>query len=125
LPAPGQGAIAVVIAEIDNATADIVGSIDHAPSRVATAAERAFLSALQGGCQVPIGALARINGDTLTLAGFVASLDGGVSLRGEDSGSASQPDRIGWRLAASLLQRGAAELLASARTTATAAMEEP
>jgi hydroxymethylbilane synthase len=104
LPAPGQGAIAVVVAERDIVSGDLVATIDHPPTRAATSAERAFLSALQGGCQVPIGALARLDRDTLTLDGFVASLNGAIYLNGTDNGAATQPDRC-WPARAPLQQR--------------------
>jgi hydroxymethylbilane synthase len=118
LPAPGQGAIAVVISADDERTARVVRAIDDRAARVETTAERSFLRSLQGGCQVPIGALARITGSALTLHGFVASVDGRAALRASAEGDADRAEELGVQIAHELLERGAAELLAGARSSA-------
>lgn len=119
LPAVGQGALGVVTREDDQPTRALVAALDHAATRAATTAERAMLNELEGGCQVPIGALGDVAGDAaLTLFGLVASLDGATVLRREAGGSVHDAERVGRRLAAELLERGADELLAEIRAAA-------
>jgi hydroxymethylbilane synthase len=110
LPAPGQGAVALECREQDAATAAAVRSLDHAPTARAVVAERAFLAALGGGCNVPLGAHAEARGDALRLQGLVAREADGQVLRGERSGG--DPEALGRALAADLMARGAARLLA-------------
>jgi len=116
LPAVGQGALAIV-ARGDRT--DVVERLRllHDPRAAAcTRAERALLRALEGGCQVPIGALGRVvEGDRLVLQGLVAELDGGRILRVEESGPVAEADAIGRRAADALLARGAAGILAGIR----------
>src|SRR6185503_14456915 len=76
LPAAGQGAIAVQIRTDDDATRALLAPLDHADTTLAATAERAFLAALEGGCQVPIGALAVGRGDARVLHGFIADVKG-------------------------------------------------
>jgi hydroxymethylbilane synthase len=111
LPAPGQGALAVVAREDDAETLALVAPLDDPVARPTTTAERAFLRTLEGGCQIPIGALATQVGDTLQLHGFVSSTDGQTFLRGQASGDARDPVALGQELARSLLDRGAREIL--------------
>ena len=119
LPAVGQGALGVATREDDGRTRDLVRVLEHAPSRRATAAERAFLAELEGGCQVPIGALAEIVEDgTLTVHGLVASLDGETILRGVVQGPAPDAEALGRRLAEDLIGRGADVVLAAVRAEA-------
>lgn len=116
LPAVGQGALAVV-ARADDEEARARASSLHDPATAdATTAERAFLAALEGGCQIPIGALATVSGDTLTLHGLVADLEGDPVLRGEAAGPRSAVAETGRRLASELLERGAGEVLARLRS---------
>ncbi len=115
LPAVGQGALAIV-ARGDRT--DVVERLRllHDPHAAAcTRAERALLRALEGGCQVPIGALGRVEGDRLVLQGLVAELDGGRILRVEESGPVAEADAIGRRAADALLARGAAGILSGIR----------
>lgn len=119
LPAVGQGALGIAARDDDDRTRGLVAALDHAPTRAATTAERAFLSELEGGCQVPIGALAALSDDgALTIAGLVASLDGAAVLRERAAGAVADADAIGRGLAAALLERGAGELLADIREAA-------
>ncbi len=76
LPAVGQGAIAVETRVSDNEAGEILGKLDDAETRSAIIAERALLGALQGGCQVPIGAWARIERGEMVLEACVTSVDG-------------------------------------------------
>jgi len=74
-------------------------------------AERAFLRRLGAGCHTPVAGHARLVGETLSIAGLVASVDGATTLTGEVSGPGSQAEALGERLADDLLERGARALL--------------
>lgn len=111
LPAIGQGALAIEIREDDPRVAPIVGSIDHRETRLATAAERAFLRRLGGSCVTPVAAFGQIEGDSLVLTGMVASLDGKRMVKEVLRGEASTPDTVGQALAEALLAAGADEIL--------------
>jgi hydroxymethylbilane synthase len=109
LPAPGQGAIAIECRADDTRTRDAVSALDHAPTARAVTAERTFLAALQGGCNVPLGAYAEPDPLGLRLRGLVAREDGTRVVRGERRGS--DAEALGRALADELLAQGAAELL--------------
>jgi hydroxymethylbilane synthase len=109
VPAPGQGAIVLECRQDDAAVIDAVAPLDHPATARAVAAERAFLAALGGGCNVPLGAHASAVPDGLELVAFVADPGGSALLRGERRGTA--PDELGRGLAADLVARGAARLL--------------
>jgi len=121
LPAVGQGALGITLRAGDAGAAALVAPLEHGGTRAATTAERAFLRTLEGGCQVPIGALAETHQSRLTLAGFVASLDGRCILRDSVTGAAADAAELGRGLAERLLDRGAGALLAEVR----AAVEGP
>ena len=118
-PAPAQGAVAVQIRADDPGTARWVQALNHAPSEAATRAERVLLNVLEGGCQVPVGALARVDGTRLHLRARVASLDGSAVLDHEALGSLSDPGGLGRTAAAALLERGAGKILDRIRNAAT------
>jgi hydroxymethylbilane synthase len=115
LPAAGQGAIAVIARTDDDRAASLLAPLAHAHTTAATSAERSFLRRLQGGCQVPIGALARIDGAALALDGFLSDTEGAAVLRGHASGASRDAERIGDELAAELLERGGAAILDGVR----------
>jgi hydroxymethylbilane synthase len=93
-----------------------VAPINDANAEAALTAERALVSALGGGCQTPIGALARpAGGDALELIAIVVSLDGATAVRASVTGTRGNPAAIGEEAAAQLLQCGAAEILAEAQ----------
>jgi len=121
MPAPGQGAVAVQSRLADARVAALLAAIDHEPTRVAVAAERGPLARLEGGCQVPVGALATRVAGRLLLRGLVAEVDGSVVVRGvleaaaEDEAAATA---LGERLANQLLGAGAREVLARVRVAA-------
>jgi hydroxymethylbilane synthase len=108
-PAPAQGAIAIEIRADDRATAGLLEPIDHRPTRLATAAERTFLAEMEGGCHVPLGALASVEGGEVRLAGIVVDLDGERSVFGASSGR--DPREVGLRLARDLRRQGADAIL--------------
>lgn len=118
LPAPGQGAIAVESREDDDRVDEILRPIDDHTARAETEAERALLATLQGGCQVPVGALARSTGVELALHALVAMADGTRMLRARGSGPIDRPAELGQRVARDLLSRGGAEIVASFRELA-------
>lgn len=115
LPAVGQGALGVVARAGDAEVATRLAPLNHAPTAAATTAERALLRALEGGCQIPIGALGTVDGDRLRLDGLVADVDGGTLLRASHWGDAGDAAALGRELAAHLLEMGAGEVLARIR----------
>jgi hydroxymethylbilane synthase len=125
LPAAGQGALALVCREEDDATRACLRLLDHPPTQAATSAERAFLAALEGGCQIPIGTLGTVHDDELTLHGFVASLAGTTMVRGSLSGPITSAADIGERLAGQLLQQGADVILEDLRAAAAPTVPVP
>ncbi|HEX2204594.1 MAG TPA: hydroxymethylbilane synthase [Longimicrobium sp.] len=115
LPAVGQGALGIVTRAGDEATAALLRDFHHPFTAACTAAERALLAALEGGCQIPIGALAHVDEDGLTLHGLVADVEGAVVLRDSENGSLDDAVEIGRRLAARLVEMGAGDVLARIR----------
>ena len=113
LPAVGQGALGIVCREDDAETRRILSVLDDDATHRSTAAERAFLRELEGGCQVPIAALAVATGDHIQLRGLVSSLDGSDLLRGERNGTDAA--EVGRALALDLLEQGAAAILDEVR----------
>lgn len=111
LPAVGQGAIGVEIRAGDCSTQQLVHLIDDADARYEVEAERAFLRVLEGGCQVPVGSLARVAGPYLTLHGLIASVDGKQVYRGQIQGDKVDGEQMGRDLARQLLARGGAGVL--------------
>ena len=122
LPAPAQGIIAVQIRRDDARIREILTHVHHEASWQAAVAERAFLHELEGGCQVPVGALARPRDGALWLDAAILDVDGGEAARGggwvETGGGGAAAS--GARLAVSLLASGGAALLARARGLTTA-----
>ncbi|MFQ6020274.1 MAG: hydroxymethylbilane synthase [Dehalococcoidia bacterium] len=114
LPAVGQGALALQVRADDAGAIDLARAVDDAPTRQATAAERAFLRRLGGGCQAAIAAFAETDGEELRLRGLVAAAGEGGLLRGEVRGATAEAEDLGAALAESLLARGASALLATA-----------
>jgi hydroxymethylbilane synthase len=110
LPAPGQGALAVQCRVDDHETLARLSVIDHLETRLAVQAERAFLSALGGGCSLPVGALATVEAGKVNLQGIIASLDGIQVLRLAETGR--DPFDLGRALAAKALEMGARDYLA-------------
>jgi hydroxymethylbilane synthase len=115
LPAVGQGALAVEVRKNDRETKKLVRFLDHPATRIATTAERALLRELEGGCQVPIGALGRVKGYRLLLEGLIASLNGERLLRGRMEGEVARAESVGKRLARTLLEAGGDEILKEVR----------
>lgn len=113
MPAPGQGALAVECRADEPGLLALLKGIEHVPSRAAVAAERAFLSALGGGCLIPVGALATVQDDVIILRGMVAAADGRRIIREKECGSIETGYDIANRLADKMRSLGAEEILAS------------
>jgi hydroxymethylbilane synthase len=111
LPAIGQGALGIETRMDDAEVEGLVTHLDDPSSRMAVTAERAFLKRLEGGCQVPIAALGRVEDDMLHLEGMVSSLDGQRLLRKARKGPLEDPHSLGDGLAEDLLSMGAGEIL--------------
>ena len=111
LPAAGQGAIGMEARADDAATLRVLSSLEDAETRSAVAAERAALASLGGGCQVPIGAWARIENGKLALDVAVLSPDGSQRMWERDAGGPEEAEAIGTRVAQKLIANGAAALL--------------
>ena len=111
LPAVGQGALAIEIRSANPELIELLADFDHPETRTAISAERAVLAALEGGCQVPLGAWARIAGDALVLDACVCAPDGSEVLRERGEGPAMQPEALGRAVAQRLRAAGADRLL--------------
>jgi hydroxymethylbilane synthase len=115
LPAAGQGAIAVQIRDDDERMRNVLAGLHDADTWTQVRAERAFLAALEGGCQVPIGALAADRDGKLVLFGLIADVHGRKIVRGDHAVDGSNPELAGIRLANELRSRGATEILEGLR----------
>jgi hydroxymethylbilane synthase len=113
LHAVGQGALGIECREADQEILQVIKVLEDVVTRDRCLAERAFLRELEGGCQVPIGVNTSIEGDTLTLVGMVASLDGQTLIKDQTTGKSSAAEAIGRELAEKLRQQGAGEILAA------------
>ena|SRR5947209_3346393 len=111
LPAVGQGALGLQCRTDDAATRELLQRLDDAPTRQAVEAERALLFHLGAGCQVPLGATGRVDGDTLTLRAAVLAANGSQRIAAAESGPANDGAAIGERLARRLRERGAVNLI--------------
>lgn len=110
LPAPGQGALAVQVRKSDEALGEMVAAIDDAQTRTCVTAERAFLSRLGGGCQLPLGALATTKKEGILLEAVLLSEDGQKKIRSHLS-SKKDPVTVGKELGNLFFEMGAEELL--------------
>ncbi len=119
--AVSQGAVAVTIRDGDDAAARWTTPLDHHATRVAVTAERALLRRLEGGCQVPVGALAKLEGDQLHLRAAVCSIDGRQFIPAEERGAAGDAAVLGERAAQALLGLGAAAILGAVQAKRAAA----
>jgi len=115
LPAVSQGAIGIQIRVEDQRVAEWVEQLDHESTRTATSAERALLRTLEGGCHVPVGGFAELEGDTLGIWGVICSLDGMTSVEGSTEGPAEFAEALGVSLAEDLLDRGGDAILEGIR----------
>jgi hydroxymethylbilane synthase len=115
LPAPGQGSIAIQVRGDDSRMKELLRPLDHEPTSTATRAERTFLAALEGGCQVPIGALVSDISGRPTLYGMLADMTGRHVVRGSRLLDPSSPESTGEALASEIRSRGGSSLLVELR----------
>ena len=111
LPAMGQGALGIETRLDDTKIYDFISTLNHEQTHYAVSAERSLVGRLDGGCQVPIGAYARVEKGLITLKGLVASLDGEIIYKLENVGPVDDAINIGQELGAQLLKMGANEIL--------------
>ena len=118
-PAVSQGAIGCCSRADDAETARWMKALDNSTARLETTAERALLRKIEGGCQVPLGAIARVEGDRLRLFSQVCALDGSRQVKAEGTCAfdLAEAAALGQRLAEDLLSRGAAGIIAIERGT--------
>ena len=115
LPAPGQGALAIECRSDDADLVAALAQLDDTATRAAVTAERAVLATLEAGCSAPLGALAEVvegdDGEELWLRAVALSVDGGLSVRMSTTGPVAEAEALGIRLASSMLDDGAADLM--------------
>jgi hydroxymethylbilane synthase len=111
LPAVGQGALAIEARAADAEIMALLGRLDHRVTRAAVTAERALLREVEGGCQIPLGAWAWVEGENLVLDACIASLQGEDYIRTQVSGPLDDADGLGRRAAHELLAAGAGRIL--------------
>ncbi len=111
LPANGQGAVGIECRTNDERVKALLAPLEHLETRYRVLAERAMNTRLEGGCQVPIGAYAEIDGDELTLKGLVGNPDGKQVITAQISGPKTQAIELGQKLADELLGKGAKQIL--------------
>lgn len=115
VPAVGQGAIGIETREDDGFVRELVARIGHAETMLCVTAERVVMRALEGGCQVPIGAHARLEDGALVMDAVVGSVDGARIVREQLRGSAEDPEALGLAMVARLRELGADAILAEIR----------
>ena len=111
LHAVGQGALGIECREGDTDILNVIKTLEHSATAYRCLAERAFLRELEGGCQVPIGVNTVLDGDTLTLTGLVASLDGQTLIKEQIQGTPAEAEAMGTALAKTVRGQGAQAIL--------------
>jgi hydroxymethylbilane synthase len=111
MPAVGQGAIAVECRSKDREAEDLLAPLDDAETRAAIIAERALLGALHGGCQVPMGAWARVERGELVMDACVCSVDGAQCVKQHAAAPPEQAAQLGEHMARLLIEAGAQSIL--------------
>lgn len=112
LPAAGQGAVGIETRVDDTRVLNYLAKLNHNPTACCVVAERAMNTRLQGGCQVPIGGFATLNGEELELNALVGSLDGSTIIRASGKAHQRDAEQLGIRIAEQLLAQGADKILA-------------
>lgn len=116
LPAAGQGAVGIETRVNDERILRYLAKLNHNPTACCVLAERAMNTRLQGGCQVPIGGYATLNGEELTLNALVGSLDGTSIIRASGKANQAEAEQLGIQVAEQLLAQGADKILAQVYT---------
>ena len=111
LPAIGQGALGLEGRDDDPQVKDLLLQLDDPETRKAVAAERKFLTRLEGGCQVPIAGFSTISGTELTLDGLVAGVDGTHIIRDTVHGALDEGEALGHQLAERIIEAGGKDIL--------------
>jgi hydroxymethylbilane synthase len=111
LHAVGQGALGIECRIDDQEVLEVLKSLEHPATTARCIAERSFLRSLEGGCQVPIGVNTLIEGDSLTLTGMVATLDGQTLIKNQVTGTVTAAEQLGKDLAVALCEQGARTIL--------------
>lgn len=117
LPAPGQGALAVQIRSDDNELYQLVSKLDDKNTRIAVEAEREVLAAIQGGCSIPLGVYAQIDGNVLTIYAMVCDLDAKKYIKLSKIGPVAEARTIAGMLVDELFKNGAKEILEQIKDT--------
>jgi hydroxymethylbilane synthase len=115
MPAVSQGIIGIECRMNDDAVLEVLHKINHTPTFLQARAERAFLHAMHGGCQLPLGCASVIDGEIMHIAGFVARVDGTNAIHVNAQGSINEPEHIGIKLAEMCYAAGAGDILQSIR----------
>jgi hydroxymethylbilane synthase len=113
LPAVGQGAVGIECRNDDADLIALLAPLNHIETSIRVRAERAMNAKLNGGCQVPIGSFAELDGQYITLRGLVGSVDGKVMLHAKHSDSLKNAEQLGEHVAELLLAQGAGEILSA------------
>ena len=113
IPAPGQGIIAIECREDDSEITRLLSEINHNDSWIAASAERAFLEALSGSCQVPAGCYTEVKGDRIKIISLIASPDGKKVIKEDIEGPSQNNKSLGRELAERVLQKGGSEILSA------------
>ena len=111
VPPPGQGVLGVEIRVDDHRMQRLLKPVDHIETRYAATAERAFLEALGGGCQVPVGAYAQSDGESLALTVFLSSEDGQQCFKANLTGKTHDPKQLASDAYLALVEAGSSEIL--------------
>ena len=111
LPAMGQGAVGIETRKNDVDNQILLADIDDEETHYALDAERALVSQLEGGCNVPIGSFATLNGDQITLKGLVASLDGKTIYKKELTDLKTNAVSLGRKMGNELIEMGADRIM--------------
>jgi len=119
ISAVGQGSIAIEARSNDDKVSLILEKINDKKTLAEVSAERSLMKELQGGCQVPIGAIARSDGKEINIKAVVASIDGKKVIKDESSGAIEEPEKIGLDVANKLRAKGAEKILEKIRESGT------
>lgn len=115
IPATSQGIIAIESRKDDDRIDSFLKEINHSQTWNSSETERGFLRKIEGGCQVPVGCYTKIEGEKITITGFVAAIDGSEYLSDTESGNIENGKLTGEKLAQKLIEKGASRILAEIR----------
>jgi len=116
MPAPGQGALAVVTRSDNPKVIDLLKSIEHPPTREEIEAERELVRTLEGGCKIPVGTLARSDGNRIRIVACIFSIDGKEKLLAERTGPVQDGVVLARAIGEELIEKGAKRIEESWRT---------